>query len=223
MKKSLFILIISTLFISIASAQEETKEDVTPESQDFARFQLAMSMARYGYDTYSPTALLEAATILDNVPIQPLKYESYTQEGGSGDKNAEEARPFTVQQLLEDAKEYADGDEVVLEMISRITPRESHRGRAGGVGSISTSITSLTTDVYTIKYEGKNSAKVAITGNGLADLDLYVYDKDGELMGKATDATDACVVSWHPKSDEIFTIKIKNISSSNNSYTMITN
>ncbi len=220
MKKLLLILIVCCS-VTAAGAQEEMKGKVFPKDQDFARFQLATSLAQYGYSTYSPTALLEAAKILSRIATEPLQYESFEQDGKAGD--IPEADGFTVKQLLADAIEYADGDQATLALINSFVPVDAHRGRSGGIGSISMSINSYSTHKFGVKFESDEVAKVQITGNGSTDLDLYIYDKDESLIGKATDATDVGYVSWEHTSPEAVTIVIKNNSSAANSYEMITN
>lgn len=64
---------------------------------------------------------------------------------------------------------------------------------------------------------------VIVNGDGDTDLDLYVYDENGNLMGKDIDYSDYCVVSWTPRWTGPFTIKIKNRGSVYNRYKIYTN
>ena len=65
--------------------------------------------------------------------------------------------------------------------------------------------------------------EVAVVGDGDTDLDLYIYDSNGNLIEKDDDYTDTCYCSWTPKWTGAFTIKIKNRGGVCNYYTLYTN
>ena len=60
-------------------------------------------------------------------------------------------------------------------------------------------------------------------GDGDTDLDLYVYDENGNLIDKDIDSTDTMLCMWTPKWTGEFIIKIKNLGSVRNYYTLWTN
>lgn len=78
-----------------------------------------------------------------------------------------------------------------------------------------------------IKVEAKSDVKLKITfkanelaeffviGDADTDIDLYVLDSKGQLVGKDEDpaerGSDLCVVRWTPKQEEEFTIIIRNV------------
>ena len=64
---------------------------------------------------------------------------------------------------------------------------------------------------------------VTVIGDGDTDLDLYVYDENGNLIDKDVDYSDDCVVSFVPKWTGVFTIKIMNRGNVYNNYIMRTN
>ena len=76
------------------------------------------------------------------------------------------------------------------------------------------------TDTYSITARGGEEKLVMVIGDGDTDLDLYVYDENGNLIDSDTDSSDTMVCSWTPKWTGKFTIKIKNLGSVRNYYTM---
>jgi hypothetical protein len=60
--------------------------------------------------------------------------------------------------------------------------------------------------------------RVVVDGDGDTDLDCYVYDRFGNLLGHDSDDTDLCVVDFqHPSSGNI-SIRIRNRGSVYNEY-----
>jgi hypothetical protein len=76
------------------------------------------------------------------------------------------------------------------------------------------------TDVYTVTFRGGERATVTVRGDGDTDLDLYVYDENGNLIVKDDDHTDNCVVSFTPKWTGPFKIRVVNRGNVYNQYTI---
>jgi len=74
------------------------------------------------------------------------------------------------------------------------------------------------TDVFHVGYYGGESASVIIDGDGDTDLDLFVYDEFGNLIGADTDGTDFCVVRFTPGWTGSFRIEVQNLGSVYNQY-----
>jgi hypothetical protein len=66
-------------------------------------------------------------------------------------------------------------------------------------------------------------AVITVIGDGDTDLDLYVYDENGNLIEHDADYTDDCVVTFTPKWTGNFKIKIVNRGRVYNSYVIRTN
>ena len=66
-------------------------------------------------------------------------------------------------------------------------------------------------------------AEVVVSGDGDTDLDLYVYDSNGNLIAKDDDYTDGCYVRWRPSWTGRFIIKIVNRGPVYNKYVLMTN
>jgi hypothetical protein len=74
------------------------------------------------------------------------------------------------------------------------------------------------TDIFRVTFYGGEDAVVAINGDHDTDLDLYVYDENGNLIGSDTDGTDTCVVRFHPKWTGTFRIEVRNLGRVYNKY-----
>lgn len=78
-------------------------------------------------------------------------------------------------------------------------------------------------DQYEIAFNGGEVAAVGVDGDDDTDLDLYVYDENGNLVAKDDDLSDHCLVRWVPKWDGKFYIRIYNRGGVYNNYVMATN
>ena len=74
------------------------------------------------------------------------------------------------------------------------------------------------TDVFNVGFYGGESATVIIDGDRDTDLDLYVYNEFGTLIGSDTDGTDICVVRFTPGWTGSFRIVVQNLGSVYNQY-----
>ena len=74
------------------------------------------------------------------------------------------------------------------------------------------------TDVFQVSFNGKEEAAVVISGDGDTDLDLFVYDENGNLIDSDTEVGDDCVVRFIPRWTGKFRIEIRNLGSVYNQY-----
>lgn len=61
-----------------------------------------------------------------------------------------------------------------------------------------------------------------VRGDGDTDLDVYVYDSNGNLILSDKDYTDDCLMQWTPKANEAYRVVIKNRGRVYNNYTITT-
>lgn len=212
---------------TLCFAQEDKQPSAQPTSKELAAIRMANNLARYGYDNYSPSALIEAARILVETPTQPLQAES-VEKGASA--QTEEAKSekveYTPANLLADAKKFADGDVTMLALaakVEKLSEGSVSRGRVGGPGRTVTKVAAGGTDTFTIKFWKNELAEILVSGDGDTDLDLYVYDENGNVIEYDDDYSDDCYVSWIPKWTGTFIVKVVNRGRVYNQYVMLTN
>lgn len=221
MKKAI---ILFTLLVSCVAFAQEKADVSIPLNDKVQNIQLAKQLAEYGYNNFSATALIQAADILSGIPVGELKVDPKSEESAgaiSGDKT--NGKPFTIEQLLSDANEMAAGDNNILALAKAIKVPTATRGSVSGPYSVSDHVNSHSTDVYKIKFFAGSTAEILVIGDGDTDLDLYIYDENDNVIVKDIDSTDDCYVKWTPKWTGLFYVKIKNLGSVYNNYSLYTN
>lgn len=88
-------------------------------------------------------------------------------------------------------------------------------GRAAS-GQISR-VEAFDTDIWTI-WTTSGSNQVVVDGDGDTDLDCYVYDLSGQLLGKDDDATDYCIVDFYRRRSGNVKVHIVNLGTVWNRY-----
>jgi hypothetical protein len=63
---------------------------------------------------------------------------------------------------------------------------------------------------YRLPFQAGRPATVAISGDGSTDLDLYVYDENGNLIGYDENYSDDGTVRWTPRWTGSFIIEVRN-------------
>ena len=219
----LFLMLFVVLFA--AQAQEQKVASKNKPSEDLENLLLANQLAKYGYKTFSATALIEAAKIMNSVKTQELKYESYKQGVSTKDQATKKAsNGYDVASVLAAARKYADGDTKLLAAIAELEKsNQATRGRVGGPADKYSIVNGNSADIYEMSFIESRLAEIAVRGDGDTDLDLYVYDSGGHLIAQDADYTDNCYVSWVPLWTGRYTIKIVNRGLVINNYRLLTN
>lgn len=209
-----------------AYAQDAEQKEPQPSqpSAELASMQLASELVQYGNKHKSALPLIDAMQIIVDTQTQPLTGD----EGKEADENAEAKAGITVvnfSDVAAKAKEYADGDATLLAMVENLESQygASNRGAVGGPKSTTEVVRAHATDRYNIRFTAGRLAEVAVIGDGDTDLDLYIYDSNGNLIASDADYTDTCYVSWTPRWTGNFVVKVVNRGSVANRYYIVTN
>lgn len=78
------------------------------------------------------------------------------------------------------------------------------------------------TDVYEFRFVGGAPAVIWLEGDGSTDIDCYVFDAAGTLIGSDNGASDKCLLQWTPRSTATFRLEVRNLGRIANSYELHT-
>lgn len=227
MKKILFFLsMIAVSFSSMAQTVEDKPEVKGETSESLAAVKLANQVLRYGYENKSTLALLDALQIFSENPTQAFKA---TKEGETVDESKTDGKKakvsFDYESVLADAKAFADGDPNLLALIDNIDAeaKGAQRGNINGPSRDYAAVNGKSYINYTASFVANELAEVLVSGDGDTDLDLYVYDSNGNLIASDTDYSDDCYVRWIPAWTGRYTIRIVNRGPVYNRFVILTN
>lgn len=209
-------------------AQSEQKDEMAGvASQEVSALRVAMDLAKFGYETESPSALIEAANILASTPTQAL--EATVEQGAENANETEKVTKvqFEPKALVAAALELTENEHLIA-MADNVTAKinaqaEGTRGALGGPRYANSSVSAHSYTYYNQKFWADELAEILVSGDGDTDLDLYVYDENGNLIVSDTDYTDDCYVRFYPRWTGTFRIKIVNRGGVYNKYVLVTN
>ncbi len=219
MIKKMFLLIAMLLPV-VAMAAEKDGNITVPAGESNLR--LAAQLSKYGYAHNDALSLIQAARLSKQAGYVAEERAKEKTEGGTASEAKGNGQvSLDVAKLLTDAKAMAVNDGVLLALIDDVN--NNTRGAYGGPKYAVSSVAAHGTDYYTIKFRADEDAYVMVIGDGDTDLDLYVYDENGNLIDSDTDYTDDCLCAFHPRWTGNFRIKIVNRGSVYNRYVLRTN
>jgi hypothetical protein len=102
----------------------------------------------------------------------------------------------------------------------------SPKARAGDVNGASCAFGRVEADntvYYDEVYRADEPASFAVSGDGTTDLDVIVYDENGNPIAWGTGVTDRESVSWIPRWSGRFRIEVRNYGDVWNDFTVCTN
>ena len=210
----------------VAQTVEEKPEIKGETSESLAAVKLANQVLRYGYENKSTLALLDALQILSENPTQAF---NATKQGEKVDETKTEGKKanvsFDYESVLADAKKFAEGDPNLLALIDNIDAdaKGSQRGNVNGPSRDYAAVNGNSYIDYTASFVANQLAEVLVSGDGDTDLDLYVYDSNGNLIARDNDYTDDCYVRWVPAWTGRYTIRIVNRGPVYNRFVILTN
>lgn len=227
MRNIILSLCVAAVSLSGAAQTVDEKPEVVGEtSESLAALKLANQVLRYGYDNKSTLALLDALQIFSENPTQAL---NATKEGATVDESNAEGKKarvaFDYDTVLADAKAFADGDPNLLSLIDNIDAeaKGAQRGNINGPCRDFSSVSGRSYVDYTASFVANQLAEVLVSGDGDTDLDLYVYDSNGNQIAGDSDYSDDCYVRWVPAWTGRYTIRVVNRGPIYNRFVILTN
>ena len=194
----------------------------------------ALKLAAWGRANKSPEALIAAAQLLSASGVTAGDAKKTSE--ANADKPADAKAPAKAKGaapahdasgLLAEASTLAksqkkdalakDADAVLAKLPA------ATRGATNGARENFDEVNAYSTDVYTISFDANEPAAVGLSGDGSTDLDLYVYDQNGNLICTSNGAGDDEACSWTPVWTGPFKIQVKNVGGVENYYAIVTN
>ena len=216
-------------FTGLAEAQEQatnttnstTEGEKADVDQDIAYLTVSGELARLAADSKDPILMLAAAR-LEAMAATETASRDKTSEGDTAEAEVE-PKP-EKENLYALAEQYAGTNETLHTLIedSKASVAGTRGARFGPQVGYD-SVLAYRTDVYRVAFRGGEYAEVAVTGDGDTDLDLFIYDENGNLICSDTDYTDRTYCGWSPAWTGTFRIKIENLGGVYNEYRLATN
>lgn len=207
MKNIVLILLISILVTSNLKSQEYSQK-----SDKLSDIRLAISLVDYGYKHSSAISLINALNIF---------IETNTSIKTSLNSRSE----INFIDILNKAKLFSEKDSNLLVLITNLEirlqaiPRGSSKGPYINISTIPANNNAK----YEINFYKNKIAEIATIGDGKTDLNVFIYDEHMNLIKSNTEIADETYISFYPKWDGIFTIRIENTGNKSNTYTILVN
>lgn len=210
---------------------EKEKEGIAPNPTT-SSVQLATNLVNAAIEHDDPVHLVSAAKILMEVPVGEFTIEKEEQDEStseSEEKENDSSLPLDPRVLLERAKSMSSSDEELTALINNLlaeVPEEREpvtRGAKYGRVHTSRRVNARSYYAFYITYKGGEQAILSIIGDGDTDLDFYVYDMDGNLLGSDEDYTDQAYFVWTPRYNTRYRVKVVNRGGVYNVFRIITN
>ncbi|MDE6310229.1 MAG: hypothetical protein K2L96_00230 [Muribaculaceae bacterium] len=224
MKKTLLTTLAALICTLTATAQEipaQKEADLTLPTE--ARMlQVAGQLVKYGYSENQALPLIQAADIYESVGAGKLRKKAIGEGGIDSPEKTASRVSFDPERLLADAGMMAGNDAALHALIKRVR-LNANRGAVQSYSATTEIIRAGATDTYEIEFRGGELAIVVVTGDGDTDLDVFIYDSEGNLVDSDTDNTDDCVCEWLPSATDTYRIVIKNYGEVYNNYMIAVN
>lgn len=193
-------------------------------------FNSAMELAEIGRQQKDPLMLVAAARVVLAIGGTPGDdagksgaADTAKPAGGSGaaTKPDATAKPL-AERLLAEATGYARGNEVTLGLI-RETQASAGRGTPAGPHRHDVRLGSRKYVDYTERFVQGQLAEAGVAGDGDTDVDITVYDANGNRICSSTRSGDREYCSWTPAWTGDFRIRVTNYGSVYNDVALLVN
>lgn len=174
--------------------------------------QLAAEVARFGDRTNDPVALITAAGMLKRLKTSASTATRETPAGQITQK-AEDST-YTLDEVLKRAQKMSEGRSDLTALVKDVE-EASTRGAVYGARRWTDVVSGHSSDRYRVTFKGEEVAAVYIKGDGDSDLDLFIYDENGNEICRDDDATDAMLCRWTPAWTGAFIIEVRNLGIAN--------
>jgi len=219
MKKTMFLMTL-LLAANVLFAQEEVKKSQPPQSKEMEQVILAQQLANFGYTHKDPLALLTASKIIASNPVSEFKPETESSKKPETESSGSMGNMLNPKTLLEDAVKMSGNDPTIIAISEKITFPKT-KGSPQGPQLLRGFIGPQQTDEYTCVFRANELAEVAVVGDGYADLDLFIYDLNNNLIVSDVRSLTDAYCAFIPYYTVTFRMVVKNTSRTNSSEYLI--
>ncbi|WP_461256012.1 hypothetical protein [Treponema sp. R80B11-R83G3] len=211
----LFCLLCTPLFAQVGMAGAKPESELA-SSVDIELLQTAYTLAKFGYNAKSSSALICAAEIIAQTQTQSLGSKGIAKDE-TGDADKKTGKPeYTVANLLADGKKFAAMNKktkrTMLAWAASVkkTMKSKTKDAISGPKYLYDKVGADGQITYKLAFEANKLAEVLVCGDGDTDLDLYVFDQNNDLIVYDEGYFDDCYVKFVPKNTMNFNIVVKN-------------
>ncbi|MEO1091711.1 MAG: hypothetical protein AAFX81_13830 [Pseudomonadota bacterium] len=193
---------------------QDTNVDPEAKTERTAVDDLALADQLYlmGLEAEDPVLLIAAARIYAATPAEERDYEAVDDDESDAPQPAERADRPSLEAALEAARTHADDQPdlvAVIDEMESVAPR----GRVRGPGTASGRVGAGRQVTYygdTTRFRGGEPATITIQGYGVSDLDLFVFDENGNEICRSVRGSDRERCDWYPRWTGPFRVEVRN-------------
>lgn len=215
-KKSALLATAAATLAGAAMAQDQSGQNLgtgsgqlTPAAAAVATATDALSLAGWARESQDAEAMLVAARMLSSVGTLGEGDEPAATVSSIATGSATGAAP-TATALFDEAVELAEGDPAIIDRISAARSSAS-RGLVGGAGSWVRDISARSSVSYEMTAQGGYLWNVIAAGDGDTDVDMEVFDQNGNLICRDIAPYTRASCSFTPAWTGRFTVRISNL------------
>jgi len=203
---------------------DRNKRGSSPLTEAVAQAALGDQVARHADRNKDVLAMLAAIRLLSQVGPKPVEHPVRTEgaKPGGADTKGPPPRDTTVAALLARAKQYAGGRNDLNGLVDELA-RTASKARQNGPSRFAHRIGAGATDVYTLSFRANEPVMIALTGEGVTDLDLLVEDDGGHRICSSDGAGDDEICRWMPRRNGSFRVRVRNLGATPNAYRLWSN
>jgi hypothetical protein len=204
---------------------DATKRGSSPRTEAVAQAALADQVARHADKTRDVLAMIAAARMLGQAGPRAVKHDMRTDgkpKAPDAKAGAATTRDTTLAGMLARARQYAGGRNDLNGLVDELA-KTSAKVREDGPARFATRIGDGVSDLYTMNFRANEPVMVAITGEGVSDLDLSVEDEAGNRVCASTGAGDDEICRWTPRWTGNFRVRVRNLGAVYNEYRLWSN
>ena len=193
-----------------------------------SQFNAAMEMAELARQKKDPVMMLGAARAVSAIggtfgeDVGKAGVADKAKPASGAATRAEAPATPLFDRLLAEATTFARGNEAALGLI-RETQADGGRGTTVGPHRHDVRLGSSKYLDYTERFVRGQLAEAVVTGDGYTNVDLVVYDANGNRICSSTRGGDREYCSWTPAWTGNFTVRVTNYGSSYNDVAVLVN